>query len=618
MLSTLASVLAARPAGGAEISQVIIATAGAMVATAALIGIIVAHRAGKIAWVGKLSDFSERQLNLPGWASLPSAMIGGALLIAVFGMYWDISIHIDEGRDAGPLANPAHYFILIGLFGVFFCGIVSIALAGTKRPSDVSTRITEGWWAPLGALMILLCGTVSLLAFPLDDVWHRIFGQDVTLWGPTHLLLIGGASFSVLGIWVLQVEAARSRGDGQIPSGNWLQRFRDLALVGALLIGMSTFQAEFDFGVPQFRLIWHPVLLTLAAGIALVAARVLLGRGGAIAAAVFFILVRGTLTLLVDPVLGETTPHFPLYIVEALCVEAVALRWDGRRPITLGAIAGVLIGTVGFFGEYAWSHVWMTHEWPTELIAQALPLTIVMGLGAGVLGGAIGRAVTPDAERSERVPDLALVAAGIAVIGVCVFTLPETVPSNPPKANVTLQETKGGDEREAIVTAKLDPSDAANDALWLNVTAWQGGDEIVHDLKPTGNPGEYRSVGPLPLHGNWKSTLRLHRGREVLGLVVYMPADEAIPVKETPAPPQFTRTFQEDKKLLQREQKKGVSPVLKTIAYIAVLLIALIVGALLVAGLRRIRKAPPIDESQEPPASGDGPRRSERGTVTTG
>ena len=34
----------------------------------------------------------------------------------------------------------------------------------------------------------------ALVGFPLDDGWHRLFGQDVTLWGPTHLMLIGGAS----------------------------------------------------------------------------------------------------------------------------------------------------------------------------------------------------------------------------------------------------------------------------------------------------------------------------------------------------------------------------------------------------------------------------------------
>src|SRR5919202_468585 len=295
MPTTLTTVLAAGdpPAGGAAIGQVIGATAGAMVATAVLMWIIAAHRSGRIKWVGRLAALAERHTGLPGWASLPSALIGGSLLIAVFGMYWDISIHIDEGRDPGPLANPAHYFILVGLFGVFFCGIVSIALA-KEKPSDVSTRLADGWWAPLGALMILVCGTVSLFAFPLDDIWHRLFGQDVTLWGPTHLLLFGGASFSILGVWVLQVEAARARG-GDVPSKTWIHKFRDVSLAGALLIGMSTFQGEFDFGVPQFRLVWNPVLTALAAGLARVAARLRLGRGGALAGALFFIGLRGLL-----------------------------------------------------------------------------------------------------------------------------------------------------------------------------------------------------------------------------------------------------------------------------------------------------------------------------------
>src|SRR5919199_1136829 len=333
MSVTATTLLAASdpPAGGAAIGQVIGATAGAAVATAALLWIIMAHRSGRIAWVGRLAALAERQTGLPGWASLPSALIGGSLLIAVFGMYWDISIHIDKGRDPGPLANPAHYFILVGLFGVFFCGIVSIALA-QEKPSDVAIRLARGWWAPLGALMILVCGTLSLMAFPLDDVWHRLFGQDVTLWGPTHLLLFGGASFSVLGVWVLQIEGARSRGK-DVPSTTWLQRFRDLSLAGALLIGMSTFQGEFDFGVPQFRLVWQPVLLVLASGVALVAARIRLGRGGALAGAGFFILLRGLLALIVGGAIGETTPHFPLYIVEALCVEAGGPRRGARQPV---------------------------------------------------------------------------------------------------------------------------------------------------------------------------------------------------------------------------------------------------------------------------------------------
>ena len=60
---------------------------------------------------------------------------------------------------------------------------------------------------------------------------------------------------------------------------------RASAVMGGLLIGLSTFQAEFDFGVPQYRMVFQPVLIALAAGIALVAGRIWIGRGGAIGAA---------------------------------------------------------------------------------------------------------------------------------------------------------------------------------------------------------------------------------------------------------------------------------------------------------------------------------------------
>src|SRR5205085_3461838 len=102
-------------------------------------------------------------------------------------------------------------------------------------------------------------------------------------------------------------------------------------------------------------------------------------------------------------------------------------------------------------------------------------------------------------------------------------------------------------------------------------------------------PGVYRTTKPIPAWGpKWKSTLRLQRGDEVLGLPIYMPADQAIPAPAIPAPAQFTRPFERDKKLLQREQKPGIPGALTLIAYLFVLAVALVVIGLLTWGLRRI------------------------------
>ena len=331
----------ATPAGGAAIGEALAATAGALVITALMLGVVVGHRSGRLPQVARVAAFAERSSGIPGWASLPLFFVAGALGVAVLGMYWDISIHLDEGRDEGPLANAAHYFILAGLFGVFFAGVLSMTLPKEGRPSATAIRIVGDWYAPLGGVLMTVSASFALGAFPLDDVWHRFFGQDVTLWGPTHLLLIGGAGLATVGRADPPVGGdLRARVDATPRTQpRWLL-LRQAILAGAFLVALSTFQAEYDFSVPQFRLVWHPILLMLAAGIGLVSARLLIGRGGALLAVAGFIAIRGVLSLWVGPLTGHTTLHFPLYIAEALVVEAVALRVGADRPLRFGAARG--------------------------------------------------------------------------------------------------------------------------------------------------------------------------------------------------------------------------------------------------------------------------------------
>ena len=560
------------PAGGAATSDVIYATAGAVVVTILLMGPILLYKQGRFPLLGRLSGLAERVTGLPGWAALPGTFLAVTLLIAVFGMYWDISLHIDQGRDPGPLANPAHYFILAGLFGVLLAGVLGLALS--DKPTRTSIQIAPGWHAPIGALMIAICGASSLAAFPLDDIWHRIFGQDVTLWGPTHLMLIGGASLSVLGAWALHVEGDEERKAAGRPLPTWT-RFRELVLAGAFLVAMSTFQAEFDFGVPQFALALQPTLIMLAAGIALVTARVRIGPGGAIGALVGYLAIRGTLTILIGPLFGEITPHFPPYVAEALVVEAVGLAYlRGRdaaeRPITFGAIAGVGIGTIGLAAEWGFSHIWVVNPWPASLFPEGAIVGLIAAVAGGVLGGFIGRSLTPAVERRERVPRPALAIAGVAAVGVVAFLIPVNAgPDVRASFNLNVHNTPDG--REATGTFRLDPPDAANDAYWFNVTSWQGKDGPAHIDKPEKiGPGLYRITEPIHVDGTWKTTLRLHHGRQLAGLPIFMPADPAIPVSQVPVQSHMTRAFQLDHQLLQREQKKGVPAFLTLAAYLGV------------------------------------------------
>jgi hypothetical protein len=607
------------PAGGAAISEVILATAGALIATSLLFALGFGHRAGRTTLLARASEHAGRIGNLPPWAALPSVLATGSLIVALLGMYWDISLHIDDGRDPGPLANPAHYLILFGLFGIFAAGFLAMTIP-KERPCPTALRLYEGWHAPLGGIVLAACGGFALIGFPLDDIWHRLFGQDVTLWGPTHLMLIGGASLSLVGIGILLAEGTRSnsilRGseeDGRVSP--WLT-LRRASLAGGFLIGLSTFQAEFDFGVPQFDFLFQPMLIALAASIGLISARMWGGAGGAIGAVAFFWLIRGFVSLMVAGVWDESTPHIPLYVAEALIVEATAAVLLTRRPLAFGVVAGVLIGTLGTAAEWGWSHVWMPLPWPSALLPEVALVTILAGLGGGLVGTFIGGSLRARPEPYPPGARLIYPLAGVLVAGLIGFGL-LTSPQEGVAARVQLQDVPGSGGRTVNATVTVDPPAAAGDAKWFTATAWQGGGLVVDRLERVGR-GVYRTTQPVPVHGSWKAELRLHQGRSLVAVPVYLPNDPAIPAKEVPARPSFERAFVRDKDILQREAKTGAAA-LTVVAYGVVLLITLSILGLIAWALVRLATvieddAPRPTRAREPfrrkPAAGKPVRAS--------
>ena len=552
----LAAGAPARPAGGAALDQSLLASTGAAVLTALLLVLGRGHRTGRITALDRLARLAARGpgRGTPGWVALPLPVAMVSLLVALLGMYWDISLHISHGRDEGPLANIAHYPILIGLFGIFTSGVLAVVLPKGERPGAASVRITRDWHAPAGGVLLAGAGFYALLGFPLDDVWHRIFGQDVTLWGPTHLMLIGGAGLSLVAMAVLEREGRAAAGAAGQPPG-WVRYARRCMLGGGLLIGLSVFQAEYDFGVPQFRLVHQPLLIALAAGCALVAVRLWAGRGAAVLAAAFYLLVRGGVSVLVAGVIGELWAAVPLYFAEALCVEAAALLL-ARRPLALGAVSGVLIGTAGFGAEYAYGQVAFRLPWTPDIAAEGMAMAVAGGVAGGLCGallaeGLAGRMPRPAVARGVFAGAILAVSAAVAN-GLVV-----DVPSGR-AATVTLTDVRGdAAHRTARARIEFSPPGAVDGPAWVTVTGWQGqGLHVDHLVRE--REGVYRTREPMPLHGGWKTLIRIHDGRTLAGVPVYLPADPAIGAGELPAPARFTRPVQDERSILQRELKSDV------------------------------------------------------------
>ena len=337
----------------------------------------------------------------------------------------------------------------------------------------------------------------ALIGFPLDDVWHRIFGQDVTLWGPTHLMLIGGAGADP----DRQRDPDRRGPRRESPTSprrssrpdrrqlaRWPPRVRDrrpadrpLHLPGRVRLRRPAVPARARADHARLRRRRRPGRAR--------------GSGSApaprSAPPLFFI---------VDPRRDRADRRPGARRDHARTSRST---WPRRSASSCVALAGLdagartrsapspalLIGTVGFFAEYAWSHVWMPVPWPESLIGEAIlpgarrprsppacsaPTSARSFAAAGARRRAV-RARPRDrprgrSRRSRSSPSSALNVGDQTPSGWSAPGRPST-------------ESTPGPERTVDATVRLDPATLGDDAYWVQAIAWQGGGLVVDQLE---------------------------------------------------------------------------------------------------------------------------------------
>ena len=514
------------------------------------------EKTGVTGVMDRVESGAERINGVAAWAALP-VMVGlWALLTAFIGFVWDVGWHADTGRDKELFTVP-HVLILVGLGGLVLAALVAVWSA-TRNQAPVGWRF-RGWHIPYASVALFVIGAGALLGFPLDDAWHAAYGIDVTMWSPTHLLMIGGASLSPLALWLILSEAGA-------PS-NTRAKITWSYMSGVVLVGLSTLQLEFDMGIPQWQAFYHPLLIATATGLGLVAARTAIGRGGALMAATGFLVLRIGMALLVGGLLGRSLPHFPLYLGGALCVEVAFAVLSRRSLLTRALASGVLLGTVGLLTEAAWTHAWFTYPWQASVLPFAW-LFVATALLCAVVGAAMG-AVLSGRPAPVRAP-----VVGLALVGMFALLLLNVGSRHADPARVTLSATTVGTpfalvnrdgvptvSRNIILNVGLQPSNAAAGADWFEAMAWQGGpdDKVRHFHLLAVGPGQYRTDEPMPTGGTWKSLVVLHRGNVVEAVPVSMPADPAfgLPNIEAPGTAPQVSAFAPSSRYLMREFKEG-------------------------------------------------------------
>jgi hypothetical protein len=482
-----------------------------------------------------------RITRIPGWAAVAIGMALFGLLVAGQGFYSDVSWHIALGRDEQLMTAP-HAGILLGLLMILGGAVLGTLVATFDGVDGLRVGALR---IPRSLLPLWALGLGAVAGFPLDEVWHLAYGVDVTMWSPTHMLMILGATFTGLAAWLILAESGVRPTDGPWARGahvvcGWLT-----------LQGLLAPQGEFTFGVPQFSLLFAPILVCLAAGLGLVAFRLVHGAWWTAGLVVVNLAIQLTGFLdfgsedggPVDTRFGAT------FLLSAVVVEVVARLAGTQDRTRFAVLSGLGIGTIGLAGEWAWNQdAWQ--PWRSALLPEAALLGVVAAVGAAVLGAAFARGI-------ERDPSTTPVSGGVvalaAVACVVVLLVPMRRPTGDVVADVRLEPAGAG---LAVVTATLSPADAADDAYWFQATAWQGGSLVLAEMEPTGAPGQFRSAEPVPVDGLWKTLLRLHRGAEMMAVPIFLPDDPEIDEAEVPAVDRVA-PFSSERDFLLRETKDG-------------------------------------------------------------
>jgi len=168
-----------------------------------------------------------------------TAMFGA--LIFLLGTSWDIQWHQYIGRDRTLI--PPHIMMLSGVTLSGLAGLAAIVIESmwARRNSVVarsSTNFSDIFYGPIGAYIVGFAALNAAIAFPLDSYWHALYGIDVAIWAPFHIMFgFGMATVGLGAVYMLASSAnvARSRGDKKAA------RWANLGVVLAFAVMMSIF-----------------------------------------------------------------------------------------------------------------------------------------------------------------------------------------------------------------------------------------------------------------------------------------------------------------------------------------------------------------------------------------
>ena len=250
------------------------------------------------------------------WGMLAAKIITG------WGVQWDVEWHVRVGRDTFWIAPHLITYAGVTISTLLSWGMLAWYTLGLGR-SDNLVRVlgakgTRGFhFAALGVAL-------TVLAAPIDDLWHRLFGLDVTLWSPPHLLgILGGLVVSAACFTIArEVHPAQpaARLLAQVLAGSAL--YRGLALVAQPAFLLSYAHGDLWFHSPA-------ILSALLLPLALVLVAILSGRRWSPALVV--------LTVIATTIVGQWISNTGFDWLKPVSVIDSAIAQEPDSPIAIAS-----------------------------------------------------------------------------------------------------------------------------------------------------------------------------------------------------------------------------------------------------------------------------------------
>lgn len=178
---------------------------------------------------------SARVTPIPGGLRLRSvaaAVAASSGLLFVAGGLWDEIWHRRYGGFGNDFLWPPHMLLYgsIALIAALAAGAV-LMLALGLRGAGGGLRARVRSEPMLG--LIALVSAYLIFSLPSDELWHRIYGTDLTAWSLPHIILVTG----IAGVMLASVPLALS----SVPrnAGRFLEKLRPGEFVALVLVAWA-------------------------------------------------------------------------------------------------------------------------------------------------------------------------------------------------------------------------------------------------------------------------------------------------------------------------------------------------------------------------------------------